>query len=557
MMRNFLLIGSILCCLPLVGWAQDGGRFSGSLEANGNFFIRDTVIRASNTPQYDRELYGADAWLNLNYSNWGFDFGIRFDIFHNSNLLNPQESYTAQGIGRWYINKHIDKLHISAGYLYDQIGSGIIYRAYEQRPLAIDNALAGLRLAYDIAPDWQVRVFTGRQKQQFDLYGSVIKGGSVDGFLAFGEERPWSIAPGFGIVNNTLDNGSVNSLVATINTYLKKDAFVPQYNTYAFTAYNTLSVGSFTWYLETAYKTKDVMNDEFLERETVSGDTVVGRFINEPGSVLYTSIGYANNGWGITLEGKRIENFVFRARPQEELFRGLINFLPPTARVNTYRLNARYTAAVQPLGELAFQADVTYAPSRKLSFNANFANITDLEGNPFYRELYTEVSMKKARKWQLITGLQFQNYNQEVFEFKPGAPIVETMIPYVDFLWRLPKRRSVRFEAQYMFTGQDDKGEGHDFGAWAFAQIEVGLAPHWTFTVSDMFNANPGKLSPTDSNGEKLQIHYPRFDVFYTMGANRFSLSYVKQVEGIVCTGGICRVEPAFSGVKMTVNSTF
>ncbi|MCB0704689.1 MAG: hypothetical protein KDC34_05240 [Saprospiraceae bacterium] len=557
MIRNLLLVCSLFLLLPVSQQAQDGGRFSGNLEANGNFFRRDTVIGAANTPQYDNQLYGADAWLNMNYSNWGFDFGVRFDLFNNSNLLNPQGSYSDQGIGAWYINKNIDKLHIKAGYIYDQIGSGIIYRAYEQRALAIDNALVGLRLAYDLRPDWQVRVFTGRQKQQFALYGSVIKGMSIDGFISGGDEANWSIAPGFGIVNRTLDDGSMNSLIATLNTYLKKDAFVPVYNTYAFSVYNTLTAGKFSWYLEGAYKTKDAMNDEFLERETVSGDTIIGRFIDDPGTVVYTSIGYANKGWGITLEGKRTENFVFRTRPQEELFRGLINFLPPMARVNTYRLNARYTAAVQPLGEMAFQADVTYAPTRKLSFNANFSNITDLEGDLLYREIFTEVSVKKARKWQLLTGVQLQNYNQEVFEFKPGVPIVETVTPYADFLLRLPKKKSIRFEAQYMLTGEDH-GVKHDYGDWVFGLIEFGIAPHWTFTVSDMYNIGPGKRSPVDAEtGEKLKIHYPRVDVFYTYNSSRFSLSYVKQVEGIVCTGGICRVEPAFSGVKMTVNSSF
>ncbi|MBR9922756.1 MAG: hypothetical protein GYB31_18145 [Bacteroidetes bacterium] len=553
-----MLFCFLMLLLPAFLQAQDGGRFSGNLQANGNFFMRDTLIGAANTPQYDHQLYGADAWLNLNYSNWGFDFGVRFDLFNNSNLLNPQSSYTDQGIGNWYVNKHFDKLHISAGYLYDQIGSGIIYRAYEQRALAIDNALAGLRLAYDILPDWQIKVFTGRQKQQFELYGSVIKGMSVDGFIAGPEGKSWTLAPGFGIVNRTLDDPSMNSLVATINTYLKEDAFVPVYNSYAFSLYNTLYAGKFTWYVEGAYKTDDAMNDEFMERETVSGDTVVGRFISGPGSVLYTSVGYANKGLGITLEGKRTENFVFRTRPQEELFRGLINFLPPMARVNTYRLNARYTAAVQPLGELAFQGDITYAPSRKMSFNVNFSNITTLENDLLYRELYTEFSLKKGRKWQLLTGVQFQNYNQEVFEFKPNVPIVETMTPYADFLYRLPKKKSIRFEAQYMFTGQDSKGQKHDYGDWLFGQVEFGIAPHWTFTVSDMYNIGPGKRSPVDGEtGEKLRIHYPRVDIFYTYNSSRFSLSYVKQVEGIVCTGGICRVEPAFSGVKVSVNSTF
>ena len=90
--------------------------------------------------------------------------------FNNSNLLNPTGSYTDQGIGRWFIKKRINKLGISVGYLYDQVGSGIIFRAFEQRPLLIDNALYGARLTYDIAPDWEIKAFTGLQKQQFDEY---------------------------------------------------------------------------------------------------------------------------------------------------------------------------------------------------------------------------------------------------------------------------------------------------------------------------------------------------------------------------------------------------
>lgn len=169
-------------------FTQDGGIISGNLQAAGNFFIRDTLIGAANTPQYDRQLYGADAWLNLSYSNWGFDFGLRFDLFNNSNLLNPTGSFTGQGIGRWFIKKNINRLDIAVGYLYDQIGSGIIFRAYEERALLIDNALYGARLQYQLLPQWRVKVFTGLQKQQFDNYNSIIKGFQTEGFLSAGAE---------------------------------------------------------------------------------------------------------------------------------------------------------------------------------------------------------------------------------------------------------------------------------------------------------------------------------------------------------------------------------
>ncbi|MBI5915381.1 MAG: hypothetical protein HY842_08390, partial [Bacteroidetes bacterium] len=283
------------------------GRLSGNLELNGNFFMRDSSIGAINTPQYDHQLFGADSWLNLNYQNWGFDMGLRFDMFNNSNLLLPKGSVSGIGIGRWYISKKINKLGITGGYIYDIIGSGIIFRAYEERPLAIDQALQGIRLSYDFTENWKVRAFTGRQKQQFDTYNSVLRGIAIDGFIGSDSSKV-TLAPGFGLVGRTLDDGSMNNLAATLNTYRKEDIFVPKFNTYAFSFYNTLTAGPFSWYVEGAYKTADAITDPFEERVTVSGDTVQGRYVQGEGSVLYSSLSYSGKGLGLSVDGKRTEN---------------------------------------------------------------------------------------------------------------------------------------------------------------------------------------------------------------------------------------------------------
>jgi hypothetical protein len=548
-----------LCLTPARSQDENAsnGALSGNFQINGNFFLRDSLIGAANTPQYDRQLYGADAWLSLSYSHWGFDFGLRVDLFQNSNLLNPTGSYTAQGIGNWYVKKQIDKLGLAVGYLYDQIGGGIIFRAYEERALLIDNALFGARLTYDLGENWRLKAFTGLQKQQFDTYQTVIKGFNAEGYIGGGEASQVSLAPGFGAVNRTLDDATMNNLVAAINTYPKADVFVPKYNTYAFALYNTLRWGPLSWYVEGAYKTDDAMNDPFgvILRDSVA---VVGdKFIQRPGSVLYSTLSFAASGIGITLEGKRTEDFTFRTRPQEQLNRGLINFLPPMTRVNTYRLTARYNAATQELGEWAFQVDARYSPNRKWSFNLNASNLTDLDGKLLYREIFSEVQYKHKRLWTLAGGLQRQLYNQEIYEFKPGAPMVETLTPYLDFLYRFDRRRALRLETQFMKVGRDEEGQSHDYGDWLFGLAEFSIAPRWTFTLSDMYNIGPGRNSPTDVNGGKKAIHFPRVDVFFSQGANRFSLSYVKQVEGVVCSGGICRLEPAFSGVKAGVFSNF
>lgn len=540
---NFFLLFLFTHCY-FSGQAQEktGGTLSGSLQAQGNFFQEDSIIGAFGTPQYDHQLYGADAWLNLNYSNWSFDVGVRFDLFNNSNLLNPQDSYTDEGLGRWYVHKNIDKLDISVGYLYDQIGSGVIFRAFEERPLLIDNALLGARLQYELTPDLNIKVFTGRQKRQFEVYDPIVKGLNLEGYWAGKEGSNVSLAQGIGIVSRTFDDATMNQIVNTIATYTPTDSIAPKYNSYAFTIYNTLTAGNFVLYLETAYKTHDVFFDPFAEKLNWNGSTSLGKLVNRSGNLVYATLSYADKGLGITLEGKRTENFSFRTTPFVTLNQGLLNFLPPMSRINTYRLTARYNAATQELGEQAAQLDIRYSPNRTWNFGINGSYIDDLDGNLLYREIFTEISYRYERTWSLLGGVQLQRYNQDVYEGKPDVPLVKTFVPYTEFLYKFNRSKALRLEAQYMNTEQD-------FGSWLFGLAEFSIAPHWTFTVSDMYNVKPKKT--------KDDIHYPRFDVFYTLGANRFSLSYIKQVEGVVCTGGICRLEPAFSGVRLTVNSLF
>jgi hypothetical protein len=532
----------VFVLLPALCHTQDEGSFSGSLTVNGNFYQKDERIGAANTPQYERQLYGADSWLNLSYTRDGYELGVRFDLFNNSQLLNPNDSYTDQGLGRWYIKKKIQKLGISAGYLYDQIGSGVIFRAYEERPLLIDNALFGIRLTYDLSNDWQIKAFTGKQKRLFETYDSILKGLSLDGYVAGKEGSNWSMVPGFGVVGKTLSESQMDALANSLASYTPDD-FIAEapYNSYAFTLYNTLNVGNLSWYIEGAYKTEEVIFDLFADRTLWTGESTVGKYVLEPGSLLYSSISYSAGKLGLLFEYKRTENFTFRTDPFVTLNRGMINFLPPMNRLNTYRLTARYNPATQELGEQAFQVDLRYAPRKNLSFLVNFSNITNLENFKLYRELFTEVTLKKPRKWTLIGGVQIQDYNQEIFEGKSGVPPVQTITPYVEYLYKIDRKKSIRLEMQYMNTNED-------FGSWVFGLVEFGIAPHWIFELSDMWNVKPKK---TD------KLHYPTFGVVYSIDANRFSIRYVKQVEGVVCSGGICRLEPAFSGVRLNISSNF
>lgn len=542
-MKKLVLFATAFAAFATPNFAQ---KITGNLQTNANFFIRDSIIGASNTPQYDYQKYGAESWLNLNYSNWGFDMGLRFDVFHNSNLPNPSDSYTAQGIGRWFIQKKIDKFSLAGGYLYDQIGSGIIWRAYEERALFIDQALYGIRLNYQINKNWAAKAFTGRQKMQFDSYNTVIHGGAIEGFIRPDSTRQFSIAPGFGTVVRTYNKATVDRILLDIAALPARDQFqCPGYNTYSASFYNTLSAGNFAWYVEAAGKSNDVIYDPFAE--TISG--AQGKLKKAMGYTAYTSLSYAANGLGIVLEGKRTKDFSFRNTPYERQIQGPMNFLPVMAKQNTYRLTARFSPATQELGEQAIQLDARYAINKKLTVGLNFSDIQLLDGTELYREIYPEITYKNKKKWQLIAGVQLLKYNQQVYQGKGG--MVDAVTPAAEFLYKFTKKKSLRIEAQYLSTEQE-------FGSWANLVAEVGLAPRWIIFASDMYKVPHKDKEKYPADKTKYDgIHYPSVGVAYTKKANRFALAYVKQVEGINCAGGICRYEPTFHGVRFNVNSNF
>ena len=530
-------------------YSQSGGTLSGGLEANFNYFMRDSLIGASNLPQYDNLLYGADSWLNLKYNIDTWEFGLRFDLFNNSILKDPNSPFSGNGIGNWYAKKKIQKLEITAGNIYDQIGSGAIFRAYEERALFIDNSLMGLRLSYDLTDNINAKIFTGKQKNEFTTYPAIIRGAEISGFFSIGKEKPLTIAPGIGFVNRTHDSETINKLLNIIKNYLPDEQVLPKYNTCAGSLFSTFSYDAFTLYAEAALKSKEVYFDQYADKQEISGDITKGKYVNKTGNMIYATLSYAKNKFGLTAEFKRTENFDFRVDPSLKLNYGLLNFIPPMNRLNTYTLTARYSPATQLLSEIAYQLDAKYALNKNLGINVNFSDIKDLSGNLLYNELFSEIHYSKSRNWKFVGGFQYQKYNQPVYEGE-GTEILTAYTPFIDILHRISRKKSINFESQYMITDQD-------YGHWLNGFIEFNNAPHWSFEASAMYNIKPSERAPKDESGKFRKIIYPALGATYTTGSNRFSLRYVKQVEGVVCSGGVCRLEPAFSGVKFNVTSRF
>ncbi|MBX9448899.1 MAG: hypothetical protein KL787_03950 [Taibaiella sp.] len=428
-MKRILYVAIAACCSYSVADAQETGNLSGNLMLNANFFQRDTTIGAAGNPLYDNLLSGGESWMSLRYTGlYGFDAFLRVDALHNSNLKNPTQPLSGFGIGAWSLSKEIMGLQITAGYIYDQIGSGILFRAYEDRGLMIDNALAGVRLKYNITPDITVKAFTGQQKNVFERYQPIIKGLNFDGGFTLNENT--FLAPGFGVLNRTLDRNSVDDILTRVNLLPTDERFSPKFNMYAFTVYNTLSYKDLSWYIEGAYKTEEAIND------------LSGNIFNADGNVLFTTINYATKGIALTLTGKRTENFAMRTSPSQVLLNGMANWQPIIAQIRPQRVIARYSPASQDLSEIGGSANLLISPSFDYDFNLSYTHINTLDNLKLYREVWASASIRSIDKWLIDVGVQYLEYNQEFYQVKPDAGILKAITPFTEIVYRINNRQS-------------------------------------------------------------------------------------------------------------------
>jgi len=552
--------------------SSDKGQFSGNLISNYQKYIRDDKIGA-NTKVYLEGSNSMESWLNMNYRINGYTFTVRYDGFFNSPLLNPIGSFTDHGIGYWQINKKLDKLDLTIGSFYDQLGSGLLFRAYEQRQIGIDYAIQGARAAYQISDNLRIKAFAGNQKgnidDRFGYAKQVVSGLNIEGDKTLGKAQ---FTAGLSALNRTLTSNDRQSIVETIKGYDLADRFIPKHNVYGGNAYLNVVRNSLSLNLEYVEKSKEAM-------------LINNKWQDKSGRIIYGALGWGKSGIkmgthkrgnkkgenrdkasiGLIVQARHIDHFVIKTSPSEQLLNGLISYMPSLTKQNTYRLLARYNAPAQEIGEDGIQAEIDIKPNKKTKINLNGSYVLSANANGkngsaqlLFRELNGQVIQKIGKKVKLKLGLQSIEYNQAVYEQEVDYDNVKTFTPYGELNISIrPKKneaghrrpsKNIRFEFQVLNTDRDQ-------GSFANAIAEFSFNSKFTIAVGDMVNFDPHRYENMNITDEIL--HYPSVYGSYNSGKNIFSLAYLKQQAGVNCSGGICRVEPAFSGVRFQMNSNF
>ena len=138
---------SCLCILlngQLSGQVLAGSSIHGSFETLAQVYTADSAIGAVQ-PQ---EVFLSNSYFNLTYTLGNFTAGVRFEAYLNTleGYPNPEKANDGVGFPYRFISYDAGFIEVTAGSFYEQFGSGLVLRAYEEKDLGYDNAFDGVRV---------------------------------------------------------------------------------------------------------------------------------------------------------------------------------------------------------------------------------------------------------------------------------------------------------------------------------------------------------------------------------------------------------------------------
>ena len=522
----------------------------GNFQIDAQYYNKDTSIGAPIVPQ--KVL--SNGFGNINYIRGGFSAGIRYESY-NPVMQGFDPRYQGSGIPYRYARYKNTKIDITAGNFYDQFGSGLILRVYEERGLLYDNTMDGFRAIYNPIRGITIKGMIGHQRTFFTLSPGVVRAGDID------------IS-----INELFD--SLSSKIANMKTKITiGGSFVSKYQASQSTTLNepenvacgggraTVTRGGFSIYSEYAYKVND--------------PSYVNKYSYKNGQGAYLTTSYATNGFSVMLAGKYVDNMGFRSDRDQTLNAAMINYMPALTKYHTYLMATFYPYATQPNGEMAVQGEVQYkfkkgspiggkygmeiAGNRSMAYGIDSVNIAPQNdtrqyhyvvknfspGQKYFHDFNVEVFKKFTKKVKGTFLYSNQYYNKNIIVENSAVneyANIKTNIFVADITLKYKPTSSIRFEGETMLTKQDK-------GNWAVGMVEWWPVSNFYLAVLDQYNY--GNADPTK------RFHYYLVNIGFIRDAMRITMSYGKQRQGIFCVGGVCRTVPASDGVSLTVSTSF
>ena len=528
--------------------------FYGGFESNSQWYLNDKPLGVDHpeTPLRSNDYL----FLNLKYKKW--TTGIQVESYDDAALLNYNPRYDKTDVATYFVQYKNEKIDLTAGYFYEQFGSGLLYRSWEDRALGINNALRGGRVIFKPTSYFTLKGIYGRQRTGFDISQGEVYG--VDTEIVLSELFQFKTTElSFGLTYV----GREEAITAIAN---------PKYNSLTNGFAGRIDFNHKAFYLSSEYNIKS--RDAIVEvKEQISHDFI------KPGSALLLNMGYSKKGFGVDGTFRRLENMGFfseRDAKGNAYNDRIMNFVPSLTKQHHYNLANIYVYQAQPnvlladetllkAGEIGGQLDVFYNFKKQTLLGGKFGTKVALNlsnwhtlggkfylpkkdydtdflgfGKKYFSDYNIEITKKLSPKWQTVFTYINQYYNKKLVEETFG--VVKTNILGAEATYKFTDSKSIRVLGEHMWADYDKKN-------WAASTVEFNLNSKYSFFASDMYNYGNDEVD--------MRNHYYNLGGAFRHKSTRIALNYGRQRGGLVCVGGVCRFVPESSGVSLSLNTTF
>lgn len=522
-----------MCSIALVS-AQiplAGGTLTGSVESNSILYLDDAVLGDKTIP------FGSNDYVKVLYNNGRWSAGLQGDAYLPA-LNGYNDIRDAGGIDPTFALSQIfltyrgSNFEVTAGDFFEQYGSGLALRSFEDRQLGVNSAMQGLRFSMNIDDNLSVKAFAGRPRLAvLGHAGSIMGGMDVSYNLAnsLGWQETMLTVEGSYVARHE-DLHKEGSEIFGINIF--EAVGMTSSLTHLLSGRANFGVGNLGAKGEFVFKSKDL--SEAADPEAHNGMAALGE------------VSYYKGAFNILAQGRMLKNMGTRLSLYDSSLGNAMNYIPALTRQHTYALANLEPHQVYTHSELAGQADAYYTIRNRKArthwrFHTNFSIAYNQEfGNLSWMDFNVDVERKWNKDWKTVFLYSMQKRNP----MKGCMDLLYTSHIFVaDVHYKLNTDTAVRTELQYLYSNDYE-------GDWMAALVELQLPHSLTVFVSDMYNHQR-----IDTYIEK--VNYYSVGASYTYGPTRVQLSYGRNRAGMICSGGVCRFTPAYTGFNLLLSTTF
>jgi len=472
----------------------------------------------------------------LDYHNSRFSAGIQLEAYAPV-LVGYPSDLKGVALTNYYVGWADESFSVTAGTFYEQFGSGLLFRSWEDRALGLNNAVMGARVTYEYRDIVRLKALWGLPRFGMKFSDTQVKGADLSFVL--------SSLVGWKNLYLALE-GSVLDRYEAIGDDMILEGCKP--NATGWSARVNLETSGYFFRTEWVESGKKNYYDP-----------VEFTYTRKRGNAQLIETGYNGHGLGVNVALRRLEWMNSKVVNDASSAVNMLNYLPALCTQYTYMLTTLHPYGVRAgemstlftsSGELGGQIDVFYnfrrgtflGGKRGMRVHANFSTYytiaqegTCKAGNMLFRDLSVDIEKKWTSRFKSTLLWSMQEYSPS---YGKNRTTWLSNIFVADLLYKFTPTISTRLELQYLVTFEDKKD-------WVAALLEVNFAPHWSIYASDMYNHGSTRL------------HYFNGGVSYSKSRTRVALGYGRYKDGYVCSGGVCRMIPAYTGANLSVTMSF